>query len=230
MGEPWTCIGHSHVTALELSQDPDLDCINFWTEKAPWVAGGEWAKLRDELAGRVASGKRVLTMFGGASHTVLGMVEHPTPFDFVLPSQPHLPLDETRRILPVEAVRAKLHEMEGHILDGLASVTSVATGPVTHVGPPPPVADDALIAPFVPWPLFVGQPQLVAPKWVRYKIWRLFNDVLAEGCAQRGVAYQPAPQAAADSEGFLRTAYNRDGAHANGAYGALVLAHLRSAA
>ncbi len=132
--------------------------------------------------------------------------------------------------MPAEAVRAKLAEIANPYLDTLPAILRAARAPVIQIEPPPPVADEARIAPHVPWVLFPGQPRAVAPKWLRYKLWRLHSEVIAAACAALGIAYLRAPDSAKDGEGFLAEQYDEDGAHANAAYGALVLDQMRRAA
>jgi hypothetical protein len=227
MAPPWVCIGHSHVRALADAEDPDLDCMNFWLTGNPWVEREDGHHLRDDLAERLAKGRLVLSLIGGSAHSVLAAVEHPRPFDLVLPADPDLPLDTSRELVPADALRMKLEEMSTPFLNSIPLVARVATGPLVQLEPPPPLADNELIAPFVPWAFYPGQPRIVAPKWVRYKVWRLHCEVIAATCARLGVALAPSPPAARDDEGFLHPDFNEDGAHANAAYGALVLEELR---
>jgi hypothetical protein len=222
----WVCIGHSHALALERGAALGgrvLDTMNFWQTGEPWQREGGTIRLRPDLAERVGRGRPVLSVIGGAAHTVLGMVEHPRPFDFVLPADPDLPVDEAREIVPAEAVRAKLTELAQPYFETLPALLDAAAAPVIQIQPPPPVADESRIAPHVPWGLFPGQPQRIAPKWLRYKLWRLHGELIAAACARLGIAFLPAPEAAQDAEGFLDAGYDEDGAHANAAYGALVL-------
>jgi hypothetical protein len=204
-----------------------LDTINFWDTGEPWLEDAGVTRLRPDLVKRLEQGRLVLSMIGGSAHTVLGMVEHPRPFDFVLPSDPDLPVDETRDLVPAEAVRAKLTEISTKFLDKVPIIIKAAKGTVIHIEPPPPLADAELIAPLVPWVLFPGQPRLIAPKWLRYKLWRMHSEVIAATCARLGIDYMRAPEEAKDDEGFLLPCYDQDGAHANAAYGALVLEAVR---
>jgi hypothetical protein len=229
MGDRWVCIGHSHVVALAQSGDTELESINFWDTGDPWRYDGGATHLRHDLAERVLRGRRVLSLIGGSAHTVLGMVEHPRPFDLIVPSAPDLPLDETRELIPADAVRAKLSEMSEPYLAMLPAVARLCATPLVHIGPPPPVAAEDRIAPHVPWILFPGQPHAIAPKWVRYKLWRVHCEVIAAICTRLDIQYVPAPERSKDEEGFLHPDYDRDGAHANASYGALVLEELRGA-
>jgi hypothetical protein len=232
MTENWVCIGHSHVAAFQHAAiDSDLlDPINFWDTGEPWVRGNGSVRLRPDLAERISSRQHVLSLIGGSAHTVLGVVEHPRPFDFVLPSAPRLPVDQTREIVPAEAVRAKLYEMAMPYLENLTALLAVARGPVLQIEPPPPVADEERIRRFMPWDMFPGQPREIAPKWMRYKLWRMHVEVIRTICSTFGVNVMAAPKAAMDADGFLANDYDQDGAHANGAYGALLFDTLRQAA
>jgi hypothetical protein len=226
----WVCIGHSHAAALAGGAKVGgvaLDTMNFWETGVPWSHDAEGSRLRPDLADRLRRGRLVLSVIGGSAHTVLGMVEHHRPFDFVLPADPDLPIDERRELVPAEAVRAKLVEMTFEYLQTIPIVMRTATGPVIQVEPPPPVADADRIAPSIPWGLFPGQPRLIAPKWLRYKLWRLHCEVIAAACADFGIGFARAPFRARDGDGFLDPSYDQDGAHANAAYGALVLEELR---
>lgn len=230
--ENWVCIGHSHATALErgaVRSGRTLDTMNFWHTGEPWLRDGCAIRLRPDLAERIARGRKVLSTIGGSAHTVLGMVEHPRPFDFVLPADATLPVDEAREIVPAEAVRAKLADLAGAYFATLPALVDAAAVPVIQIQPPPPVADDSRIAPKVPWGLFPGQPRAIAPKWLRYKLWRLHGELIAAACAKFGIIFLPAPETAQDGEGFLDPGYDEDGAHANAAYGALVLDQVRRA-
>jgi len=229
----WVCIGHSHAQALALAAALNgvaLDTINFWLSGEPWLRDEAETRLRPDLAQRIAQGRLVLSVLGGSAHTVLGQVEHPRPFDFVLPSEPDLPVDARRELVPAEAVRAKLTEMAMEFLQNLPVLLRYATGPVIQMEPPPPVADADRIAPHVPWGFFPGQPRVIAPKWLRYKLWRMHSEVIATVCARHGIGYSRVPAGARDAEGFLDPHYDADGSHANGSYGALVLDALRRAA
>jgi hypothetical protein len=227
MNAPWACIGHSHVLALSWAGDAALDPINFWVTGEPWLTDGDETSLRPDLAERVGAAAVVLSVIGGSAHTVLGLVEHHRPFDFVLPSDPDLPTDETREPTPAQAVRQTLAELNSAYLDKIPVVMRYASGPVICLEPPPPVADASRIAPNVPWSYFPGQPRRVAPKWLRYKLWRMQSEVMEAACGRFGVRYAAAPDSAKDDEGFLHPRYDEDGVHANAAYGALVLEGLR---
>jgi hypothetical protein len=144
-------------------------------------------------------------------------------------ADPRIACDESRELIPAEAVRAKLIEISSKYLDKVPIIIAASKAPVIHIEPPPPLADAALITPQVPWDLFPGQPRQIAPKWLRYKLWRMHSEVIASTCERLGIDYMRVPAEAKDDEGFLMPCYDQDGAHANAAYGTLVLKAIRRA-
>jgi len=204
--------------------------MNFWFTRDPWLRQDGTTRLRPDLAERVGRGDHVLSVIGGNAHTVLGVVEHPQPFDFVLPGNPELPTDESREFVPADAVRARLSEIANPYLATLPAVIAVAPRRVLQLQPPPPSADESLLERTTPWSRFPDRPRKLAPKWLRYKLWRLHGDIIRAACATLGIGYVPAPSEAMDADGFLAPEYDDDGHHANAAYGALVLDILRKAA
>jgi len=227
MDDGWVCIGHSHVGALGQASGGALDVINFWDVGDLWA---HWdaellRPLREDLAARVANGRVVISAIGGSAHFVLGMVEHVQPFDFVLSSDPDLPLDETRQLLPLDAVRETIKDLAMPLLRGLSVVAGLANGPLIHIAPPPPLAVVLHARTKFEFPRehFIGKTDMPTPKWPRYKMWRLHCEVIEDYCNQHGVRYLDAPRSAVDDEGFLRPDLDADGMHGTIEYGKLVL-------
>lgn len=222
LAAPTVCIGHSHATAAAQAARADgreIDAILFWSEAG---ALGPDGLLRPDLAERVRGAGAVVAAIGGASAVVVGLVEHHRPFDFVLPTEPDLPLDPQRELVPAAGVRAALEAAEAPYTPLLAQLRALNAGPIVQLGPPPPVYDNALIEASVPWGLWPDQPRSIAPPLVRYKLWRLSSEVIAAACARLGVIFQPAPKASLDAAGFLRPALSADGLHGDAAYGRLI--------
>ena len=227
----WVCVGHSHVVALSRAGGDAMDCINFWEIGDLWAHRDGPRPLREDLADRVARGRVVVSAIGGSAHVVLGNVEHDRPFDFVLPSQPDLPLDETREIVPAESVRQTIADLAAPLLRGVPALAQVVTGSLFHLAPPPPLA----IVKFVRGAFeidakhFIGKTGGTTPKWPRYKMWRLHCEIIEAYCAEHGVRYLGSPSAANDPEGFLHPDFDADGVHGNVAYGRLALEDVQRA-
>jgi hypothetical protein len=79
----------------------------------------------------------------------------------------------------------------------------------------------------VPWGMYPGMCQEISPAPFRYKLWRLHSQIVGEWCDGAAVAFVTSPPASIDEAGFMREPYYGDGAHANAAYGELVLEQMR---
>jgi len=226
MSRGFVSIGHSHINALALARDPALDAINLREIEGPWLDGQDGWRLRDDLAEQVFRGRGVFMLMGGGAPVMLSLLEYPRRFDFVLPSAPDLPLDETREIVPAEALRAVLTEASASHIESIAGIVRAASAPITQLHPPPPLADEALIKPHLAWN---GVAHVVAAKWLRYKFWRLHCEVMDAACESHGIRSRLPPRSVLDDQGFLRPGLHADAVHGNAAYGRLVLDDLRAA-
>ncbi len=234
-GEHWVCIGHSHTGSLG-EANPDMDTINFWEAGDLWIHSDGPKPLRPDLAERVAKADFLISMVEGAGHGVLTLAEHPWNFDFVLPSEPDLPMLEGATVIPVDALRRTLHDLSDPLLTGISVLAEMVDVPILHIEPPPPLQEITKLGKteadrhFIETGLmFRGRNKAFSNKWVRYKAWRLHTQLIAECCAQSGIPYLPTPSAVQDEYGFLRPEFDIDGIHGNTAYGAIVLDAVRRA-
>jgi len=222
-------IGHSHVHApMETLREDGLalDAIAFWVEPGALETTPNGLRFRADLAARIAVERPIYSFIGGNAHTVLGLVEHNRPFDFVLPEAPDLPLDPERELVTVDAVRSALEAIDVQSTPILDMLLREAGGPVVQVGPPPPVFVADAKREKYPWSMTPDRPRAFAPPWVRYKVWRLSTALIEARCRALSLPFVAAPAEALDANGFLRDELRKDVAHANGRYGALVLREL----
>jgi hypothetical protein len=220
---PIVVIGHSHGAALAeagIERGLPIDAILFWSEARGSI--GEDGRLREDLAERVRRASRVIASIGGGSQTVVGLIEQNRPFDFVLPDEPDLPLDEERELVPADCVRAAHAHCEAPFASLFDQLEALNPGRVLQVEPPAPVYDSDRILPFVPWDLWPGRPQRIAPPLLRYKCWRVNCDVIRDNAAAAGVPYQTVPKASQDDAGFLHPDLAKDGIHGTPGYGQMV--------
>lgn len=226
---PALLIGHSHVHApveTVRASSLDLDAIAFWVEPGALEGPPEALRFRADLAERIAVERPVFSFVGGNAHTVVGLVDHHRPFDFVLPEAPDLPLDPARELVTVDAVRASLEAVDAQSSPVLELLVRSAPGRVVHVGPPPPVFVADASREKYPWSMTPDRPRAFAPAWVRYKIWKLSASMIEARARALGIGFVPAPAACQDENGFLREDLRKDVAHANGRYGSLLLREL----
>lgn len=228
---PVLCIGHSHVACVERAARAagyPFHALNFW--QMPGAiredSGGPRFDIATERRLREHDGP-VFSLIGGAAHIVLGFLVHPRRFDFVLPSDPGLPLDPDAEVIPSLAVQRILESQMSVYPALMSQVREACSGRMFHVEPPPPCADPARMHARIPWERFPGRCREVSPVSLRYKLWRLHSQLLSRWCADAGVDLVRVPPGATDAGGCLRDLYCRDGVHGNERYGALVLEQMR---
>lgn len=231
---PLLCIGHSHlacVTRAAVTAGVPLRAFNFWDLPGAIVNDGGQPRfaedIREALIGHAGP---VFSFVGGGAHVVLGMLVHPRRFDFVLPDEPDLALDPAAEVLPATAVRRILESMTDEYLTLMGEVRRLASGAMFHIEPPPPSADALRMHADVPWVMFPDRCREISPAALRYKLWRLHSQILRAWCSGNGVTFVEAPAGTSDADGFMLDDYYGDGAHANDAYGELVLAQMRQLA
>lgn len=229
------CIGHSHVSCVAeaaIVAGVPMETVNFWGVPGCTEPAGNAGALR--LAGKVtrwldACPGKVFSFVGGAVHTVVGMLAFPRRIDCVLPEEPTLPLDPRAEVLPVRAVDAVLVERSRQYLALMAQVLTHSRHAMLHVEPPPPSANNERIFHDVEWGMYPADMlHEIAPWPLRYKLWRLHSGILRRWCEAHAVTFVPCPAGCQDEHGCLADTYYLDGAHANAAYGELVLRQLQS--
>lgn len=228
---PILCIGHSHVASVAQAAGVlgiPLRALNFWEMPGAIVPenGVPRLSLQVEQQLREHPGP-VFSMIGGAAHGVLGMLVHPRRFDFVLPTQPSLPLDPAAEVLPALAVRRVLESVTAEYLALMSQVRRLCAGQMCHIESPPPYADAGRMHADMPWGMYPGMCHEISPAAFRYKLWRLHSQIVSEWCRGAGALFLPCPPETMDESGFMREPYYGDGAHANLAYGELVLEQMR---
>jgi hypothetical protein len=223
-----TCIGESHMACVLVAAEEARIALNAIPLKRKAVtreflrAGGTPAR-EDSLYENASRGLPknalrgvVCSFIGGRYPLALGLRRHPRPFDFVLATQPELPVESGTELIPLNAMRQLLSRDRTKRLDLLEQVVRAAAGPVYQFESPPPCRDDR-------------PANGVASGYLRYKVWRLHSDVVREHAERIGAHYVPRPDEAVDEEGFLKPQFALTMTHANSAYGAMVLDQIAAA-
>jgi len=235
---PLVCVGHSHVRCVARAAQArgvPLIAIDLWKQRDPIAGPDDRPGWLSATLARCGDGP-VFSLIGGAFHHTLGLLVHPRPFDFVLPSAPELPLDDVE-IVPVDGVDAALTALMEPYLKMMEALAQTAPGGVVHLEPPPVYADEgrlALDSPALPiyqeYQAAHRHRVKVSSRYLRYKLWRLHSQILMEFCHRHGIEFVPHPPMTADSQGFLEEAYYLEPMHANDAYGDLVLCQMEERA
>ena len=229
--EKLICIGHSHtqnVVAAARTANVALDALNFWQLPDPFVVEDGRRRLAPSLRSRLTA--PVFSLIGGAVHQEVGLVVHPRPFDFVWPGDPDLPLAAAAEIIPFGAVRATMVARTQPFLDIMDMLRDAVPGAIFHMESPPPFEHETLPESDAGFYHFFGRDAVFSPIWLRFKLWRIHSEIVANHCREIGIGFIERPAESVTSEGFLRDGLNATPAHANEAYGALVLAQMRRVA
>lgn len=226
-GEP-LLIGHSHTACIFAAAGlagMSLSYCNFWFVPKPTLNEARTA-FSPAIASLFAK-RAVFSAIGGSSHTNIGMVRHPTPFDFVLPTHGHLPLDEHATLIPFPVIADLIACQLREYFELLALVRATSHGSVYHFEAPPPLEDGDLVRATVPWDYFPAMTREVSPAPLRFKLWRLAMNQTAEFCTKHDIVFIARPDEAVDDRGYLRPEFHADATHANTRYGALVVAQMK---
>lgn len=238
--------GHSHIAALGVplqSNGYELRQLRDGPVAAFGLAGG-WPREDTDYWSTIAArsvGRTVAIFWRGNQHFHHFLIMPNSGFDFVLDSEPDLPVDPTRPIVPELAV-VEFMRMDMSDLDPIIEGIGAAGGQVVLCGTPPPKAQaDFVREKILREPYF----NLVAeglgldlatvelsPPLLLYKMWAVMQNMLGEVAARHGAAFLPVPGRLRSADGFLDTDYYApDATHANRAYGEAMLdeiAHLAS--
>jgi hypothetical protein len=179
------------------------------------------------MAGRLRPEDVVLSMIGGNQHAVFSTVQHPQPFDFLLPGESADTIEKGVTLVPYRTLAqyfdTGIRGRDGKSLEALRKATRAR---IIHLLPPPPKRDNAHI---------LGHHESkfaqdgiadlgVSPPRLRLKFWQLQALLLEQFCSSLDIEVMPPPAAAVDAEGYLGPDYYADDAtHANAAYGELIL-------
>lgn len=182
------------------------------------------AALNETLAGA----EWVVSSLRGNAHDVLGLVNHPVPFDFVLQGHEHLPLEPDAQIIPASLMTEILTAKMNKFMHGMKHLRSLSNLPCFHINPPPPIPSAEHIfacrsSSFHPLLEVHG----LTPKLVRFKLWKLQAIISEQLCRSLGFHFVDVPPEAIDEQGFLiPEAWANNPNHGNAWYGGRVLLQL----
>ncbi|MBV9571539.1 MAG: hypothetical protein JO056_09905 [Alphaproteobacteria bacterium] len=222
-------VGHSHIAALmqghakwrEASETATVGFVPLHNPeyRPPLLAGALNPRVGQAIVEREPDA--VLSCVGGNEHNVLGLLNHPVPFDFILPEEPDLPLNQIVDLIPAKIVEIWLQtSLERMTFRLLGAVRQCVQVPVFHLESPPPIPSDEFIRsrPEAAFEDKIGELG-VAPAMLRYKLWRLRNFLVRNFVARIGVGYVSAPKDMQDEHGMLLEAGWHNSTHANSAFG-----------
>ena len=236
-------VGDSHVQAMqralrkreEKPGSADTSSLKFFVYQFSRPKNGKLVgdgSVEDivKIISKTTGNDIVVTTIGGNHHNVVGLVQHPVPFDFLEPDADMPRTQNGVQNIPYNTMLDFFEDrVHGKDRVRLSQIRDAARGAVYSLIPPPPKQDEAHIlrrheAAFQSWGIFENG---ISPAPLRSRLWRLHARVLRASCDELGVCLVPAPKQAVSADGFLQPQYYADDAsHANAAYGELVLRQL----
>jgi hypothetical protein len=162
----------------------------------------------------------LVSLLNGHDHSVLSLIQHPSRYDFVLPTHPDLPLDSTAQVLPYRTIARQVREQVAPTIDALALLRAFwPDANICHVLPPPPVASAEHI--LAQKEAIVGECRAhgVSSPYLRLKYYFECQAQLTSALGAMNIATFAAPAGTLDGEGFLAADYYWDATHGNPGYG-----------
>lgn len=229
-------VGDSHTQAIKHAlkhaaqgREKNIQCraLRYSKLKNGKDIGDLEAEQINDLVSRLQPNDLVVSCIGGNQHQTLALVQHPVPFDVLLPDVAYSEVPPGVSIIPYQQIRDIFERgLRGKDGERLQQLKAAAAGKVLHLLPPPPKEDVAhILAKHETAFAQAGiQEKGVSPAALRLKFWRIQADVLGDLTQQWGITLLPPPPDALTSEGYLAPPFYADDAtHGNAAYGALVV-------
>ncbi len=168
----------------------------------------------------------ILAALWGNEHFFLSAFNNPRPFDFVLPMDPTRELLKGVDVIPYDLMHSLLNEICSAHYDIVQFLKSFIAFPIILPSAPPPVEDVLSIQGGTSDAKLDAKVRElgVAPASLRYKFWRLCEEIYRNYCQSKGISFLPMPCETVDANGFRRPEYcGADWLHASTSYGELVL-------
>lgn len=165
----------------------------------------------------------IVSMIAGNFHNAVGIVQHPVPFDFLMPGEDREPEDGVA-LVPYHVMEAFFRQnLEGQYRI-LRRFRRRSKACVCQLMAPPPKgdADFILNRPSTFHQMGIGE-KGVSPRGLRLRLWQLQARVMEQLCSEYEVSLIQVPAVSQGEDGFLKPEYYAaDATHANAAYGALL--------
>jgi hypothetical protein len=164
----------------------------------------------------------------GNGHAALSIIQHPKPFDFVLPGHEDMGMQPGFQPVPHEVIRSHIMPFQISTIGTLSYMrVMLPKMRIVHLLPPPPSSEEQIR----------NKPELfgdamaatgVTPLSIRRKYYLLANRILREQLNGLAIDLLEAPPESMAADGSLRDELSAGATHGNAAYGELVAAQLRA--
>lgn len=227
--------GDSHTDAfkrvIKLVREPmgeqfSVQAFRYAQPKNGKIIGDLTQEEINVMLGSLREDDLIISTIGGNQHQVIGLVQHPIPFDIFEKEQKEL-LSDHMTLIP----HAQMHEVFERGLRGrdgsrMEELKKYAPCPIVHLAPPPPKEDAEHI--LKRHETAFSQADIlnkgVSPANLRLKIWKLQIEALRKMTQNFGIHFLLPPVETLTEQGFLAPQfYAEDATHANMEYAKLVL-------
>lgn len=169
----------------------------------------------------------LVTLLRGNQFNSMGLIQHPRPFDLIVPEVSELSPNPAAEIIPLQTMRAYFERtLRTGYGKQLLRFAEACGAQVACLAPPAPKEDtDHIMRNAETYFRDHGVSDFgVTPAIVRLKLWTLQQQALASFCKRHDLLFFGNPTEARDEAGYLRRQYYaRDATHGNAGYGELVL-------
>ena len=200
--------------------------------------GGYPPRIAPHKIPGIAKAEGVVTVLSirGIQHVFRGLAETDPPYDFVLPSEPDLPLEPDTVLLPSGLIEDYYRRVFAGSLDHISMIHDRVRHNLCHIEMPPPYGDNDWLVGRLGAKIEDdrGEALALSRPLLRYKLWRVASGIYRTHCESLGVTWIPVPPdlTVADPGGgrFLHPdGWHEDGIHANTAYGARMVDEILAA-
>jgi len=217
--------GHSHVGCLQRAsaKRSDIKVVNVRPlqqefRKADAIADAI-SKFNESF-----NATHICICLTGNQHNVLGILEHPQPFDVGREDIGASTDDDGRHFIPYQTMLDTLRKQTGNSRAlGRAIFDRFGTAQRIVLAPPPPIGDWEHISKFPG--VFAEKIDLgPAPAPVRSTLYRIFLQALAEMAEDLDASFIAPDERVTTEDGFLKPEfYSPDPTHGNGDYGRIMI-------
>jgi hypothetical protein len=166
----------------------------------------------------------VFVFMNGEEHIHMSRRRFETPYDFLVPERPDLPVAPLRQMLPASVIEKQAHHLLASAKASFLTMRNLCrTATIINVLCPPPVLG-TFLPPDAPEKSLDGDPK----DTLRLKNYLVYARALREFLKPLGIETLTPPPETLTPEGMLRAEYTGDPVHGNVEYGLRVLAQLRS--
>jgi hypothetical protein len=166
----------------------------------------------------------IFVFMHGEEHIHMSRRRYESPYDFMIPDRPDLPLSPLHQVVPLSVIEAQVrHSLAPAKANFLVIRSLCHRANVMNVLCPPPVLGTSL-PPMAPEVSPTGNTN----DFLRLKNYLVYARLLREFLDPLGIPTLAPPPETLTPEGLLRPEYTGDPVHGNAEYGRRVLSQLRS--